>query len=416
MRLVVVTPHFAPDVAPTGEVITRLVGELGARGHAVEVITSFPWYRDHRIEPGYGGRLTRHEDTPWGHITRVSPFATADKRNIARRAAAFAGFSALAAAVGSRGERADAVLAVSPPLTLGATGYAIAKARGAAFVFNVQDVYPDVAVRLGVLTNRPVIAAATALEHWCYGRADAITVLSRELEDNVSAKIAHGGRAGSQSAPGKIHVIPNFVDTDAIRPAPRDNSYRSEFDLRGKRVVMYAGNVGLSQSMHTVLDAAAALEYDDDIVFVINGQGAARTDAERRATGLRNVRFVDMQPSGRLADVLAAADVHLVPLKRGLAASSVPSKVYSILAAGRPVVASVDEGSEVSRLVEEAKAGIAVPPEDSEALTKAIKNLFDSPEEAASMGQAGRSFVEGSASPTVVAEAYEALFAELARA
>ncbi len=114
--------------------------------------------------------------------------------------------------------------------------------------------------------------------------------------------------------------------------------------------------------------------------------------------------------------MLAAADVHLVPLKRGLAASSVPSKVYSILAAGRPVVASVDEGSEVSRLVEEAKAGIAVPPEDSEALTKAIKNLLDSPEEAASMGQAGRSFVEGSASPTVVAEAYEALFAELARA
>ncbi|MGH2731244.1 MAG: glycosyltransferase, partial [Actinomycetota bacterium] len=126
-----------------------------------------------------------------------------------------------------------------------------------------------------------------------------------------------------------------------------------------------------------------------------------------------NVHFVDLQPPERLPEVLAAADVHVVPLRRGLARSSVPSKTYSVLAAGRPLIASVDEGSEVARIVERSGAGIAVPPEDPESLTKAIKALLDAPEEAARMGAAGRTFIEGWASPSAVAEAYESLFESL---
>ena len=126
-----------------------------------------------------------------------------------------------------------------------------------------------------------------------------------------------------------------------------------------------------------------------------------------------NVHFVDMQPKERLPEVLAAADLHVVPLKRGLARSSVPSKLYSILAAGRPIVASVDPGTEVARTVEQAGAGIAVPPDDAEAFTKAIVSLLDHPDEASAMGASGRRFVESWASPAVVAQAYEALFDEL---
>ena len=168
-----------------------------------------------------------------------------------------------------------------------------------------------------------------------------------------------------------MRVIPNFVDTEHIKPAPKENSYREEFGLTGKTVVMYAGNVGFSQSLDLVLEAAAALAHDPDLVFVINGGGAARADLERKANSARNVRFVDMQPKDRLPEVLAAADIHVVPLRRGLARSSVPSKMYSILAAGRPIVASVDTGTEVAAVVERANAGIAVPPDDPEAFTKA---------------------------------------------
>jgi colanic acid biosynthesis glycosyl transferase WcaI len=178
---------------------------------------------------------------------------------------------------------------------------------------------------------------------------------------------------------------------------------------------MYAGNVGLSQSLDIVLECAGALAYEEDVVFVINGHGAARADLERHARGLPNVRFVDMQPPERMPEVLAAGDIHLVPLRKGLARSSVPSKTYSILAAARPLVASVDAGSEVTRVIERSGAGVAVPPQDAEALTKAVSSLLDAPEEMNRMGEAGRAWVEGWASPAAVAESYEGLFDRLRR-
>ena len=404
MRLLVVVPHFDPDVAPTGAVAGRLVHELGRRDHSVEVVTSLPWYREHKIEPGFEGRLVRREDKPWGRITRVHPFPAPDKTNLLRRAGSYLGFSSLAAAVGSRAGAADGVLAMSPPLTLGVTGRLLARQKRAPFVFNVQDVYPDVAIELGYFTNPRVISATRRLERWCYDHADAVTVLSDDLRENVVDKTA---------SPDKVRVIPNFVDTEWIAPSERDNDYRSEFGLRGKTVVMYAGNVGLSQSLETVLEAAGALEPEEDLVFVINGQGAKRAELERAARGLSNIVFVDMQPVERLPEVLAAADVHLVPLKKGLASSSVPSKTYSILAAGRPLVASVDRGSEVERVLDRSGAGIAVAPEDPEALTKALKSLLDAPAERERMGTAGRAFVQSWASPAAIAESYENLFEEL---
>jgi colanic acid biosynthesis glycosyl transferase WcaI len=404
LKLVVITPHFAPDVAPTGVVVTRLVEELAARGHTLDVLTSFPWYREHRVEAGYEGRSVRYEDTPWGRITRVNPFPATDKQRFVRRAAGYVAFSALAGALGLRGGKADGVLALSPPLTLGLTGWAVARRRRAPLVFNIQDVYPDVAIELDVLTRPSLIRVAKRLERFCYDRADAVTVLSDELRDNVADKI---GRVD------KVHVIPNFVDIERIVPGPRENSYRKEYELENKTVVMYAGNVGLSQSLDLLIHAASALTDEKDLVFVINGHGAARRDLQRRASGLPNVRFVEMQPETRLPEVLAAADLHVVPLKAGLARSSVPSKTYSILAAGRPLIASVDVGSEIAHIVERADAGLAVPPEDPEAFTKAIRSLVDAPDELTRMGASGRDFVERWASPAAIAEAYDDLFETL---
>jgi putative colanic acid biosynthesis glycosyltransferase WcaI len=404
VRLTVVTPHFHPDVAPTGEVVTRIVDELAARDHEIHVVTAFPFYRHHRVEPPYKGGVVRHEDTPWGHITRVNPWPTDDKLDLVKRALSFAGFSALSAVMGARRGPVDGVLALSPPLTLGVSGWLVARAQRCPFVFNVQDVYPDVAIDLGMLTHPRLISATRRLERFCYARADAVTVLSEDLKENVARKV---GRNRT------IKVIPNFVDTKMIAPAPPHNSYRREFGLEDKIVVMYAGNVGLSQSLELLVEAAARFTDRTDVVFVVNGQGAARASLEQRSRDLPNVCFVDLQPPGRLAEVLAAADIHVVPLKRGLARSSVPSKTYSILAAGRPLVASVDEGSEVARIVQRSGAGIAVPPEDTAAFTGALARLIEDPETREAMGRAGRNFAEEAASPAAVALAYEQLFADL---
>jgi colanic acid biosynthesis glycosyl transferase WcaI len=393
-------------VAPTGEVMTRIVMELVGRGHEADVVTALPWYQHHGVEPGWEGRLVRTESTDWGSISRVHPFPT-DKTNIPARALAFGGFTAVATAVSvARRQAIDGVLAMSPPLTMGISGWLAALRHQAPMVFNIQDVFPDVAIELGVLRAPSVIRLARWLERFSYLRADAVTVLSDDLAENVRAKV--GPRRAD-----RVRVIPNFVDTEQIAPSDRENSYRREFGLSGKQVVMYAGNVGFSQSLDLVLDAAAALAHDDDVRFVINGGGSARAELQQRARGLDNVLFVDMQPKERLPEVLAAADIHLVPLKQGLARSSVPSKLYSILAAGRPVVASVDRATEVARTIEKAGAGLAVEPDQPEAFTKAVARLLHDPDGAKAMGRSGRRYVEGWASPAAVAESYELLFTEL---
>lgn len=407
MRILVLCPHYAPDVAPTGTVMTAIAEQLAAQGHTLHIVTSLPWYRLHDVEPEWRGRPWRHEKKPWGRITRVHPFPT-DKANIRARALGFAGFIGLAAfkALGTR-RRPDVVFAMSPPLPIGIAGLVVARLRRAPFVFNIQDVFPDVAVELGLLTDRRVIRAASAVERFAYRHADAVTVLSDDLHDNVVAKLGRQRRR-----PTRVEVIPNFVDTVAIRPMPKENAYRRELGLEGRTVVMYAGNVGLSQSIGLLLDAADVLRDRRDLVFVINGGGAARpaleADAARR--GLTNVRFVDYQPIERLPEVLAAADVHVVPLRTGLAKASVPSKLYSILAAGRPVLASVDPGTEVARTVERAGAGTAVAPDDPRAFVDALVALLDDPAGAGAKGEAGRRFVESWASPAAVASAYAALF------
>ncbi len=407
MRVIVLCPHFEPDTAPTGVVMTRIVHELASRGHELHVVASLPWYRAHRIEPEWSGRSMTTEVTPWGSVTRVHPFPGPDKSNIARRAVGFAGFSALAGLAGVRAggllHRADAVLAMSPPLSLGLTGWAVGVVRGAPLVFNVQDIFPDAAVRTGAIRNRRLIAIAAWLERLTYRRAAAVTVLSDDLRRNVAAK-AGGAR------PYTVQVIPNFVDTDVIHPMPRMTRYRTELGIGEEPVVLYAGNVGFSQSLDLVLEAARHLP---DVTFLINGDGAARPELERDAAGVPNVRFAGYQPASRLAEVLATGDVHVVPLRAGLGDVSVPSKAYSSLAAGRPVVASIDLDSEIPRLLAEAGAGIAVAPGDAAAFVAALGAVIGDPAGAARMGAAGRDWAERAASPAAVGAAYDQLLRDV---
>ena len=252
--LVVLCPHFEPDTAPTGVVMSRIVRELVDLGHIVHVVTALPWYRSHRIESGWTGSLVRTETTDWGTITRVHPFPGRDKSNLLRRALGFAAYSVLAGLqclrVGGWFRRSGAVIAMSPPLTLGLTGWIASRLRRCPMVFNIQDVFPDAAVETGAITNSKIIAAASWLEQVSYRAADAVTVLSDDLRDNVVAKLV---AAVGPHARDTVHVIPNFVDTDVIVPADRHTPYRSELGLGDGPVVLYAGNVGFSQSLDLVL-------------------------------------------------------------------------------------------------------------------------------------------------------------------
>ena len=391
-------------MAPTGVVMSRIVHELANRGHELHVVTSLPWYRKHQVEQGWSGALWRVEKTNWGSITRVQPFAGKTKSNLLRRAVGFILFSYLvglrALFAGKVWRRVDGVLAMSPPLTLGLIGWHTKLFRGGKLVFNIQDIFPDAAIETGAITNKKIISFASWLERTSYKCSDSVVLLSDDLANNVQSKL-------EQKFHKRVKVIPNFVDTQAITPMSRMTKYRTELGIDDALVVMYAGNVGFSQSLEMLVSAARELPQ---LIFVINGEGAARESLKKSAHGLSNVRFGDYQDVSRLSEVLATGDIHVVPLKRGLGSVSVPSKTYSILASGRPVLAAVDIDTEVPRILAAADAGVCVEPDNSAAFTSALRAMTLDPKTLSEMGERGRKWVENHASPASVAQRYEALY------
>lgn len=391
-------------MAPTGVVMSRIVHELANRGHELHVVTSLPWYRKHQVEQGWSGALWRVEKTNWGSITRVQPFAGKTKSNLLRRAVGFVLFSYLvglrALFAGKVWRRVDGVLAMSPPLTLGLIGWHTKLFRGGKLVFNIQDIFPDAAIETGAITNKKIISFASWLERTSYKCSDSVVLLSDDLANNVQSKL-------EQKFHKRVKVIPNFVDTRAITPMSRMTKYRTELRIDDALVVMYAGNVGFSQSLEMLVSAARELPQ---LIFVINGEGAARESLKKSAHGLSNVRFGDYQDVSRLSEVLATGDIHVVPLKRGLGSVSVPSKTYSILASGRPVLAAVDLDTEVPRILAAADAGVCVEPDNSAAFISALRAMTLDPKTLSEMGERGRKWVENHASPASVAQRYEALY------
>ena len=391
-------------MAPTGVVMSRIVHELANRGHELHVVTSLPWYRKHQVEQGWSGALWRVEKTNWGSITRVQPFAGKTKSNLLRRAVGFILFSYLvglrALFAGKVWRRVDGVLAMSPPLTLGLIGWHTKLFRGGKLVFNIQDIFPDAAIETGAITNKKIISFASWLERTSYKCSDSVVLLSDDLANNVQSKL-------EQKFHKRVKVIPNFVDTQAITPMSRMTNYRTELRIDDALVVMYAGNVGFSQSLEMLVSAARELPQ---LIFVINGEGAALESLKKSVHGLSNVRFGDYQDVSRLSEVLATGDIHVVPLKRGLGSVSVPSKTYSILASGRPVLAAVDLDTEVPRILAAADAGVCVEPDNSAAFISALRAMTLDPKTLSEMGERGRKWVENHASPASVAQRYEALY------
>ena len=409
MRLLVITPHFEPDTAPTGIIFTSLVDQWVEQGHQIEVITSLPWYEKHEIENHWKGKLFRREEKESVTVTRLHPFPQ-DKNKLLRRLMSFLVFSFLAA-IASLSKRGpfDAVVALSPPLTLGTVGKVAAVRHRCKLILNLQDIFPDVAVTLGKIKSRSSIKVLEKYEKFTYNGSDAITVLSKDLEENVNKKIDR------KKNPPQIAVIPNFLISSSIKPQDRLTNYREEHQLGEKFVVMYAGNLGNSQSFELITKAAKKHEERDDIVYVINGGGVMSNQLKQQANVLKNLVVIDYQPVERLSEVLATADLHLVPLRTGLGGMSVPSKIYSIFAAGRPVIASVDSGTEIERIVAESEGGIAVPPDDFDSFIFALESLIENSGLLEEMGNKATVWLENCYSSKTIADDYLDLIRRLNR-
>ncbi|MCC7537259.1 MAG: glycosyltransferase family 4 protein [Deltaproteobacteria bacterium] len=384
MRVLVLHQHYWPEIAATAQVLTDLCEDLVAGGHEVTVVTGQPSYRERAT-------LASDEVHEGVHVRRVTTYAPTE-RTIARRLLHYGVYfgASLTEAVATRPSPDVALIMTTPPLLLGVSATLLRALRGVPFVYSVQDLYPDVAIDLGVLRRGPLATTIDVVATQLYRRAAALVTLSPGMRDKLVAKGVPRER---------VAVVPNWADVGALAAsaAAGATEYRDALGLGGRPVALYSGNVGLSQGLEHLVDAARhTKERAPELVWLVAGDGNARASIERRArdAGLDNVRFLPPQPRARLGALLGTGDVGLVTMRRGVADDMVPSKLYGILAAGRPVVASVESASEVARVVREERVGAVVPPEDPVALAEAVSRLVQDRAALDELGARARALAE----------------------
>ncbi len=399
MRILFLSTYFRPDVASTGVIMTKLAEEFVAKGHEVTVITSVPHYDTNQVWPEYSKNLVYSERRDGVQIYRVRVYVANDKSSIAKRILAYASFNLLSLLRGVTLPRHDVILVPSPPLSNGVIGDFLGRLHGTPFVYNVQDIWPDVAVRAGVLKNEKAIKGLKKMESYVYRRAAKISVISEGFRRNLLAKGVPGD---------KISVIPNFIDTDFITPVAKQNDFTRKHSLENKFVVLFAGNMGFSQGLGVVLDAAKLLEDTEEIEFLMVGNGAAKSETQNHCESLElhNVEFLSFQAHEELPAMYGASDVCLIPLKRGFTTESVPCKLFTIMAAGKPAIAAVDRSSDTWDLIQDAGCGICIEPEDPKALAEAIKSYYLDANARGESGRNARRYIERNFRPSTIAQSY----------
>ncbi len=373
LRVCYFNRSYWPDTGATGQLLAELAEDLvSIHGVDVTVVTGHPLT---------GERLPAREVRNGVHIVRAAG-TTFSQRRFAGRAVNYLTYFASALWAAVRLPRQDITVALTDPPIIGLA--ALAARPRCGMVFFCQDIFPEVAGLLQDFHSPVVNAILEHLNRFLVRRASRIVALG----DTMALRLVEG-----KGAPrSKISVIHNWADTTAIVPGDKQNPFADTHGLAGRFVVLHAGNIGHSQNLEVVIEAAAQLTARPEILLLFIGDGnrkAALQDAVR-ARGLDNVRFLPFQPREHLRWTYAASDVCLVSLKPGLAGYIVPSKLYPILAAGRPYVAAVDASSEVAALTATHGAGVLTAPGDAIALASAIRALADDAPRRQAMGARAR--------------------------
>ncbi|MBD0328660.1 MAG: glycosyltransferase family 4 protein [Thermoleophilia bacterium] len=388
-RLLVVNQYYRPGIEATARVLTELCEALADEWEITVVAGT--------VAGAAGAGRERRNGV---HVRRVASTAFARRRR-SLRALNYLSYLLLALAAGVRERRPDVVLAMTDPPLVGAVAAAVARRHRAPLVAVSQDVFPEVAEALGQLARPAVAALLRRLAAVPLRRAERVVAIGETMRARLEMKGVPAAR---------LAVIPNWVDTGALRPAPRRNAWAREHGLEDAFVVMHSGNLGYAQDLETLVRAAALLGEEARVVVV--GGGARRADLAALARRERApVRFLPYQPTGALPLSLSAADVHAVGLARGLAGLVVPSRIYGILAVGRPVVVHAEEESETAQLVRQAGCGLVVPPGEPEALAAAVREArtLDLDE----LGRRAREWVVAHGGRDAAVARYRALLAEV---
>ena len=408
MRILLYSYNYYPEPIGIAPLMTELAEGLVKRGHQVQVITGMPNYPERRIYPEYQGKLYLTEVIN-GVAVRRSYVWVRPQPSLLDRVLLDGSFVLTSLLHALKGRRPDLILYTAPPLPVAVPSAFLGWWHRCPVVMNLQDILPDAAVHVGILTNPKLITIFKALEKFAYHTSHKITVLADGFIDNLISK----------NVPSeKIIKIPNWVDINFIKPKPKeDNNFRRQHQLQDKFVVLYSGNIALTQGLETVVKAANSLGHLTDIMFVIVGEEKAINKLKKlcHKNGTDNVLLLPFQPRENLPDMLSAADVGLVVQKHNVISFNMPSKIQVLLASGRPIIASVPESGTAAKAVRASGGGIVVPPESPENLADAIKDLYFHREKLEALGRQSRQYAIDNYTLEKALDRYEELFETLVK-
>ncbi len=404
--MLVISQQFSPEMGALPNRLYPLTRHLSEHGHEVFVATGMPNYPKGKVFPDYEGQHFMRERRDGATVLRTHYYTTA--RNVSKRAQLLSYLSFLPAVLhsGWRAGRVDAVFVTSPPIFPAVPAIVLAKLRGAKLVVDLRDLWPDEVVAVGAAREGSLpIRVLRTIERWMYRSADVVTCTTRAFADTVAER-----GVGEE----KRRLLPNGADVQLFRPLPADNGVAAQYPFGDRLVVMYSGLLGIKHGLETVIETAALLRDREDVVFFLRGEGPRRAalEAQARGLGLTNVLFGGERPIEEVPYVLARADVCVTNLLPDAYLEKIVSvKVFEYLACGKPVVGGLR--GEGARVLEESGGGMAVEPGDAQAMADAVRELLDSPERRAELGEAGRRYVVEHHSRAVIAARLEGYLDEV---
>lgn len=423
--------------------MTELAEGLVKRKHQVRVVTSMPWYPRKQIYDEYQGKLYSTELIN-GVAVQRSYIWIRPQPSLIDRLLLEVSFVATSFVHALKGKRPDVILLTAPPLPVCVPATLLGWIHRTPIVLNLQDILPDAAVQLKLLTNPALIRVFSILEKFAYRNATKISVIANGFIENLR----HKGVAQA-----KMELIPNWVNIEFIKPLPKEpNSFRTKHELNGKFVVMYSGNIATTQGVETAIQAAVLLRHIPDIAFVIVGEEKAlerlqqeeekflnrwkkeatqkvldQLQPEEAATLEQkhpysdtsrepNLKLLPLQPREQLPEMLAAADVGLVLQKRNVVDFNMPSKIPVLMASGRAILASVPGEGTAASAIQDSGAGLVIPPENARLLAASVLTLYLNPDQVRVLGEKGREYAEANYAFEVALDHYEKLFAAIQEA
>lgn len=374
MRILLYTPNFSPELTGSGKYNGELAEWFAQRGHRVDVITAHPYYPQWQVHEKYRSKLWLTERQ--GNMTiHRSPLyvpkqPTGKSRIFHELSFAITSFPYW---IGALFRSYDVIISVCPPMQVGLIPYLYSRLKGTLFIFHIQDLQVDAARTLGLIKSKSLLGVLSKVENFLLRNADIVSSIGEGMKAVILSKGVK---------PERYFMLPNWVDTNFIRPLPQEDTLREKFGFKPDDiVVLYAGNLGEKQGVEIILTVACNMKDNVRVKFVINGDGALRQSlvAEANRQGLSNVYFNQAVSYKELPRLLAMADLHLVILKKGMSSLVLPSKLTTTMAMGGLAIVTTELSSILAHELTKNELAIVVPPEDAQQLGTAIQSIINSP-------------------------------------